>query len=223
MDAVMISVFGAGTALSALQMGCRAGVLFFVTLALIRLSGRRSFGQHTSFDACVTVLLGAVMSRAVVGASPLGPTIRACITLVALHRGVAMLAGLSPAVVNGSHRVLGNRGRLDRTQMRKALIAEPEVVAALRLRAHTEAMDDEFKIVLGRNGNISVVRSTALWHRHAAVRSLPERDRRFRTPQHDPILLLAYLPAQTRENHHGERHERIDQTRNTADDRHAWQ
>jgi uncharacterized membrane protein YcaP (DUF421 family) len=164
MDAAMISIFGSGADLSALQMGCRAGVLFFVTLALIRLSGRRSFGQHTSFDACVTVLLGAVMSRAVVGASPLGPTICACITLVALHRGVAMIAGMSPAfdmLVNGSHRVLAYRGQFDRAQMRKALIAEPEVAAALRMRAQTEAMDDEFKIVLERNGNISVVRSTA--------------------------------------------------------------
>jgi hypothetical protein len=40
-------ILGEGTNLNAGQMAVRAPVVFFITLALIRVSGRRSFGQRT--------------------------------------------------------------------------------------------------------------------------------------------------------------------------------
>ena len=69
MDVIRL-LFGDGTELTTWQMADRALVTFVLALAMIRLAGRRSFGQRSPFDACTTVLLGAVLSRAVVGASP---------------------------------------------------------------------------------------------------------------------------------------------------------
>jgi uncharacterized membrane protein YcaP (DUF421 family) len=66
---ILATIFGVGSELEPGQMAARAVVMFFVTLVLIRLSGRRSFGQRTAFDACTTVLLGAVLSRGLVGVS----------------------------------------------------------------------------------------------------------------------------------------------------------
>src|ERR1035437_8466696 len=84
------TLFGGGSDLSPLQMSLRAVAVFVLALALIRASGRRSFGQHRPFDACATVLLGAVLSRAVVGASPFWATMAAGTTLVLLHRAVGL-------------------------------------------------------------------------------------------------------------------------------------
>lgn len=74
----------------------RALAVFVLTLAMIRLSGRRSFGQRRPFDACIAVLPGSVLSRAVVGASPFWPTVFACFALVAVRRLVSVASCRSP-------------------------------------------------------------------------------------------------------------------------------
>src|SRR5262252_4067159 len=90
MSSVVDTLFGSGSELNTLQMGLRAVAVFVLALAMIRVAGRSSFGQHRPFDACTTVLLGAVLSRAVVGASPFWATMVAGAAIVALHRAVAL-------------------------------------------------------------------------------------------------------------------------------------
>ncbi|QKG54038.1 hypothetical protein [Hymenobacter sp. BRD67] len=58
--------------ITAVQMTTRSVIVFFVALALLRLSGKRTFGGSTAFDMVVKIMLGAVLSRAVVAASPFG-------------------------------------------------------------------------------------------------------------------------------------------------------
>src|ERR1700759_5225919 len=89
MDDAIQWIFGEGSHLEIHQMAARAVVVFFFTLLMIRAAGRRSFGQSSPFDACATVLLGAVLSRAVVGASPFWPTMAAGAALALLHRFLA--------------------------------------------------------------------------------------------------------------------------------------
>lgn len=154
-------LFGEGSGLSALQMSCRAVLCFFVIVVMIRISGRRSFGQRMPFDACVTVLLGAVLSRAVVGASPFLATLAACLSIVVLHRLAAMLGarfGFIDRLMNGKPRTLVHRGETDAEQMRRALVSTADLVQALRLNGHTERIDDVEKATLERNGQISVLR-----------------------------------------------------------------
>jgi hypothetical protein len=66
----LIALFGEGKDLDSLQMAARATVVFFGALILIRISGRRSFGQRSPFDYVVAILLGATLSRVIVGAGP---------------------------------------------------------------------------------------------------------------------------------------------------------
>ncbi len=153
--------FGEGPRLSALQMSCRAAVCFFLLLGMIRLSGRRSFGQHMPFDACVTVLLGAILSRTIVGASPFLETAAACFSIALLHRVVAMLSARFAFVdrlMNGAPRMLVYKGGKDQKQMRLALVSDADLLQALRLNANTERFDGIEKATLERNGNISILR-----------------------------------------------------------------
>ena len=50
MNDVIFTLFGDGRNLDPLQMGLRAVIVFVITLVLIRISGRRSFGQRSPFD-----------------------------------------------------------------------------------------------------------------------------------------------------------------------------
>src|SRR3954467_9442525 len=118
-------VFGEGEDLTSWQMAARGAVMFFILLALIRFSGRRSFGQGNAFDACLTVMIGAVLSRGVVGVSPFWPTVCGGAALAIVHRLVAILGCHSAGfdrLISGHPRELIRDGQVDRKALRKSLI-----------------------------------------------------------------------------------------------------
>ncbi|NVM90562.1 uncharacterized membrane protein YcaP (DUF421 family) [Variovorax sp. SG517] len=154
-------LFGEGSELAAWQMGARALVVFFLALAMIRASGRRSFGQQSPFDTCITVLLGAVLSRAVVGASPFWSTMAAGVALVVTHRLVALASmrwqGFED-LINGHEITLVRDGRMDYDAMRHALVSRKDLDEALRQQAGGVRLDEVERAVLERDGKLSIVR-----------------------------------------------------------------
>lgn len=154
------TIFGQGSDLATGQMAARAGLVFIVALLLIRVSGRRSFGLHSPFDSCTTVLLGAILSRAVSGASPFLPTVAAAATLVVMHR----LTGIASQrwrwfdrVVSGTEIVLVRDGRRDERALRKALVTDRDLEEAIRKKTGTEDISKVKRVVIERNGDITVV------------------------------------------------------------------
>ena len=77
---------GHGKDLTALQMSSRAVFVFIFCLILIRISGRRSFGVRTPIDNIIVILLGTILGRAVVGASPFIPILSASFIVTIAHR-----------------------------------------------------------------------------------------------------------------------------------------
>ncbi|MDP9123020.1 MAG: DUF421 domain-containing protein [Pseudomonadota bacterium] len=151
-------LFGSGDQLNAPQMSLRAAGVFFLALTMIRVSGRRSFGQHRPFDACATVLLGAVLSRAVVGASPFWPTMAAGAVIVLLHRLIAMASLRWPGVeqfVSGDKRELVREGRRDLDEMQKGLITSRDLDEAIRKKLGDEHCSVD-RAVLERDGEITI-------------------------------------------------------------------
>lgn len=153
------TLFGSGSDLTEIQMALRAAVIFLVALFMLRVAGRRSFGQRTAFDICVGVLLGAVLSRAVVGASPFLPTVCAGAMIVLLHRVLAMASMRWEAfdsLINGRPRVLVNDGIKDQTQISAALITERELAEAIRKETGQSDVAGVKRVVLEQSGEISV-------------------------------------------------------------------
>lgn len=151
-------LFGDGSDLNALQMAMRTAIVFVSTLAMIRISGRRSFGQHRAFDACTTILLGAVLSRAVVGASPFWATICAGAVIVVLHRIVAMASLRWPwfeSLVSGDKREVVTHGRRDDDEMGKALLTPQDLDEAVRKKTGDESSPVE-RAVLERDGEVTI-------------------------------------------------------------------
>ena len=157
----LIHIFGQGKDLSALQMSCRGIVSFLTALILIRISGRRSFGVRTPLDNIIVILLGAVMSRAVVGASPFVPVIICCFVIVVLHRVFGWLIASSKGfarVMEGDKIRLFADGKFDHERMKRGLVGEEDIMQGVRKSALTEDMDEIDKVYLERNGEISAVK-----------------------------------------------------------------
>jgi uncharacterized membrane protein YcaP (DUF421 family) len=157
-------VFGEDTNLTSWQMGARAAVVFFMTLLLIRISGRRSFGQRSPFDAATTVLLGAVLSRGVVGASPFWPTIVASAVLVVLHRAIGWLSVRSDRFdtwANGRERLIVVDGQKLDHALSQSLISERDLAEAVRKHLGKTDLSQVKAAILERDGEISVLTANA--------------------------------------------------------------
>jgi uncharacterized membrane protein YcaP (DUF421 family) len=160
MQSMIELVFGEGQDLAFWQMASRAAAVFLIALALVRISGRRSFGQHSPFDACTTVLVGAILSRAVVGANAFWPTICAAVAIVLMHRLVGLASvhwAKFEALISGHELVLVRNGIADTGQMRKALITNNDLKEAIRKKNGASDLSQIKGAVLERNGDITVI------------------------------------------------------------------
>lgn len=141
------------------QMAARAVLVFFAAL-LLRLSGKRTFAHNAPFDVVIQIILGAVLSRAVVAASPLGSTLLACATLVLLHRLLAWAAFHNPTVgrfIKGSSYVLVQDGRIQYGNLRRNNLSRRDLLQGIREAAKTDDLGEVETARLERDGRISVV------------------------------------------------------------------
>lgn len=161
MNEYLILIFGQGHDLNPWQMACRAFVVFFVALFLHRLAGKRALGMHSPFDNVIGLLLGAVLSRAIVGASPFLSTLAACLVLVLLHRLLGWLTCYSPrfeSLVKGNKKQLYDQSGYHREAMRSEHITQEDLLEEVRNQANTESVVDIQSAYLERNGKISVIK-----------------------------------------------------------------
>ena len=163
MDAILV-LFGEGRSLDPLQIGMRSLAVFLIALALIRVSGRRSFGQRSPFDSVVVILLGATLSRAIVGASPFVATVVASFAIVACHRVLAWACMRSRSLerlVGGVEREVFSNGAFNAREMDAALVTPTDVQESVRQKTGSRSMDNVAAAILERNGEVSVIRKSA--------------------------------------------------------------
>lgn len=154
-------LFGEGRNLDTLQMCSRSVAVFLIAFILIRISGRRSFGLRMPLDNIITILLGAILSRAVVGVSPFIPVVISCFVIVLLHRGVSWLIMRSPGfsqIAGGSKIVLFENGEFVKSGMENGLVCQEDIMQGVRKSALTEDMKNIDKVYIERNGEISAIK-----------------------------------------------------------------
>ena len=157
-------LFGEGKELTALQMGCRAFVMFFIALILIRLAGMRTFGIKSAFDNCVIIMLGAVLSRAITGASAFFPTVAAAIVLVFIHKVLGMLSVKNKTLshlIKGTPISLYKDGVLNSKNLQRSDISFGDIMEVVRTELNTNNLDEIEEIIMERTGKISILKKEA--------------------------------------------------------------
>lgn len=157
-------LFGQGKDLNALQMTDRAIVIFFLTLIMIRVAGMRSFALKSAFDNIVAIMLGALMSRPVVGASAFLPTVAAGFAIVIIHRLLAWISFHNKTInhaVRGSFFNLFKDGKFNEDGLKKCSISVEEVLGQVRTGIHADELDNVKEINMERGGSLSIVKKQA--------------------------------------------------------------
>jgi uncharacterized membrane protein YcaP (DUF421 family) len=156
-----IQVFGTGELLNSGQMAARAFVIFVITLTLIRLSGRRSFGLRTPLDNIIVILLGALLSRAITGASPFFPVIAASTVIALLHRILGWLTTKNryvKMIVDGDEILLYENGRFLEDNMSRAMLCKEDIIQGIRKSTLTDDLSKIERIYIDRTGEISILK-----------------------------------------------------------------
>jgi len=161
LTSLMLALMGEGDHLTWWQAAVRAFVVFLATWLLLRVAGRRAFAQKTAFDLCVVLLLGAVLSRAIIGATALATAFAASLTLVLMHRAVGWLSSRYAAFdrITGGYAIdLIDDGHVDRARIAQAMVSEEDLRANLRATLHKESLEGVTRVVLERDGALTFVR-----------------------------------------------------------------
>ena len=142
----------------------RACVVYFILLAMIRMTGKRTMGQFTPFDMLLVVLLGNAVQNALLGEdTSVGGGLLLAATLIALNWIIGLVSARSAKVerwVEGSPVLLAREGQVYRDVLRRELISREDFEKGMREGGCRDVADIRLAVV-ENNGHITVVPRTA--------------------------------------------------------------
>jgi uncharacterized membrane protein YcaP (DUF421 family) len=160
MNDIINTLWGEGDQLNALQMSIRAFVMFLIALLFIRLSGKRAFAKKSPFDNVIVIMLGAVLARGVVGASPFFSTVAASAMMILIHRTLAWGSVKNKTVnklLKGEVIPLYKDGKFLWRNMERTTISKSDFMQSLRLETQKTSLDEIEMAYLEDNGRISFI------------------------------------------------------------------
>jgi uncharacterized membrane protein YcaP (DUF421 family) len=152
--------WGINENISPLEIAARSAVMFLVALLLIRLAGMRPFGKGEPFDQIISFLIGGILSRGVVGATPFFSTIASMVIIILIHKTLAKLSVYNKAFgaqVKGKKILLYQDGKFFRRNMNRVNITENDILEDLRLEVQLGSLDKIKEVYMERTGRISFV------------------------------------------------------------------
>lgn len=153
--------WGINENITPLEIAERSAVMFLIALVMIRLSGMRPFGKENTFDTITTFLVGGILVRGVVGATPFFSTVISGIVILVLHQLVSKLSLYYKKVgwaVKGEKLLLYQDGKFIEENMRKANISKHDIFEDLRFETQLNSLDQIKEAYLERTGKLSFVK-----------------------------------------------------------------
>lgn len=156
----METLIGTGEDLSPLHMAIRAFIMFFIALLLIRIGGLRIIGKKSGFDLVIVIMMGAVLARGIVGASPFLSTAVAASVMIVINKLLAWISTKNKTInyiLKGKSIVLYESGKIHWENMNEAALSKSDLITSLRLETNSEQLDNVEKAYIETNGRISFV------------------------------------------------------------------
>jgi uncharacterized membrane protein YcaP (DUF421 family) len=139
----------------------KAIVVYIVLWAVIRLSGRRTLAELSTFDFILFLMIGGATQRALIGQDySLINAFVVLATLVALDIVVGLLErdfqGFSK-IIKGVPTILVEHGHTLTGRMRRARVTENEILEAARSLHGLETLEQIKFAILEASGDISII------------------------------------------------------------------
>ena len=139
----------------------RAAIIYIALMIIMRLAGKRSLAQITTFDFVLLLIIGEATQQALLGQDfSLTNAIIVIVTLVALDIGLSWVKRHSKVldkVLDDVPLVIVEDGVALKDRMAKARVDEEDVLNAARHLQGLERLDQIRYAVLERSGGISII------------------------------------------------------------------
>jgi uncharacterized membrane protein YcaP (DUF421 family) len=139
----------------------RAFIIYFAVWLFIRLSGRRTLAELTTFDFVLLLLIAEATQQALLGDDfSVTNGLLVVLTLITINIALAVLQRYWPPigkVFNGVPMVIVEEGRPLRELMERARVEDDDVLEAARRLQGLERMDQIKYAVLEKSGGISII------------------------------------------------------------------
>jgi uncharacterized membrane protein YcaP (DUF421 family) len=139
----------------------RATAIYFILLVLVRLTGKRSLGQMTTFDFVLLLVIAEAIQQGLLGNDfSLTNAFLVILTLIGIDTGLSLLERRSQTVdklVNGVPLVIVEDGQPLEERMNKVRVTADDILEMAREQQGLEHMEQIKYAVLERSGGISVI------------------------------------------------------------------
>jgi uncharacterized membrane protein YcaP (DUF421 family) len=146
--------------ISILEISARAAAAFFIALILVRFLSMRPFGKGNAYDVIVTFLIGGILSRGVVGATPFFSSVAGAITIMLIHKLIGRITFFSrplDKVINGEKIVLYKNGNLQFKNMKALDITKSNIYEEVRRQLRQTSLDNVKEIYMEKTGEMSFI------------------------------------------------------------------
>lgn len=154
--------WGINENITPLEISERSAVMFLIALILIRVSGMRPFGKGNGVDTIITFLIGAILSRGIVGATPFFSTVISVIVILVIHKIMTKLSLFDneiEKVVKGESYLLYSQDRFIPGNMKKANVSIKDIYEELRIQTNSSTLDKISEIYMERTGGLSFIKT----------------------------------------------------------------
>ena len=139
----------------------RASAIYFFLLIMLRLSGRRTMAETTTFDFVLLLIIAETIQQALLGDDN---SITNATLLITTLVGIDILmshlkqrSGTMERIVDGIPMVIVENGHPLTDRLRKSRVDEHDVLAAARRLRGLERMDQIKYAVLEADGDITII------------------------------------------------------------------
>jgi uncharacterized membrane protein YcaP (DUF421 family) len=143
------------------ELAARAVVMFVIALILMRVAGMRPFGKGDAFDNIITFLIGGILSRGIIGATPFISCVAGGIAIIVLHKILSKLGVYNSKLerlTKGKSIQLFKAGEFIEPNMKKASITKQDVQEELRINCQLNDLTNIEEVYIERTGEISFVK-----------------------------------------------------------------
>jgi len=139
----------------------RGIVMYIFLIAVMRLSGRRTLAQITTFDFILLLIISETTQQALLGDDfSLVNSFLLIITLFAMDIALSYLKEWSPRadrIIDGAPTVLVSLGKLDEEALRGTRVGLDDILEAARAQHEVERLEQIKFAVLEVGGDISII------------------------------------------------------------------